>query len=220
VVIALVVGTLLFCINQLDVVIRGDATTGVWVKTALTYVVPIVVSNLGVLTGTRRRADVPRVTRYEATALTQPTPRDRVVRAHVLHALSSAQRRQNLPTEDYPSSRYLSRGCRHLRNHPQDREASGDCHRTHSPGPIPQLRPGNCLGRRTGGKDQRADHRQDDVAERSTSDPPAGGVGAGRRGGHRLGPDRVFVGVLCSSGLEPVALLSGDLEELTAMQAA
>ncbi len=57
--IALVVGTLLFCINQLDVVIRGDATTVVWVKTALTYVVPFVVSNLGVLTGTRRRADLP-----------------------------------------------------------------------------------------------------------------------------------------------------------------
>lgn len=56
--IALVVGTLLFCINQLDVVIRGDATTVVWLKTALTYVVPFVVSNLGVLTGTRRRADL------------------------------------------------------------------------------------------------------------------------------------------------------------------
>jgi len=58
VVIAVVVGTLLFCINQLDVVIRGEATTVVWLKTALTYAVPFVVSNLGVLTGTRRSADL------------------------------------------------------------------------------------------------------------------------------------------------------------------
>jgi len=51
--IALVVGTVLFCINQLDVVIRGDATTLVWLKAALTYAVPLIVSNLGVLTATR-----------------------------------------------------------------------------------------------------------------------------------------------------------------------
>ncbi len=57
--IALVVGTVLFCINQLDVVIRGDATTLVWLKAALTYVVPLIVSNLGVLTATRRSPDVP-----------------------------------------------------------------------------------------------------------------------------------------------------------------
>ena len=29
--IAVVVGTVLFCINQLDVVLRGDATTAVWI---------------------------------------------------------------------------------------------------------------------------------------------------------------------------------------------
>jgi len=56
--IALVVGTVLFCINQLDVVIRGDATALVWLKAALTYAVPFVVSNLGVLTATRRSADL------------------------------------------------------------------------------------------------------------------------------------------------------------------
>lgn len=56
-VIALVVGTLLFCINQLDVVIRGDATAAVWVKSAVTYVVPFAVSNAGVLVGSRRRHD-------------------------------------------------------------------------------------------------------------------------------------------------------------------
>ena len=53
--IALIVGTVLFVINQLDVVVRGDATTVVWLKSALTYVVPFVVSNLGVLVATRTR---------------------------------------------------------------------------------------------------------------------------------------------------------------------
>jgi hypothetical protein len=52
-VIAVVVGTVLFAINQLDVVLRGDATTLVWIKTAVTYVVPFCVSNAGVLVATR-----------------------------------------------------------------------------------------------------------------------------------------------------------------------
>ena len=52
--IALVVGTVLFCINQLDIVVRGDATALVWVKTAITYVVPFCVSNAGVLVASRR----------------------------------------------------------------------------------------------------------------------------------------------------------------------
>jgi hypothetical protein len=54
--IALVVGTVLFAINHLDVVLRGDATTATWIKGLTTYLVPFVVSNLGVLTATRRRA--------------------------------------------------------------------------------------------------------------------------------------------------------------------
>jgi len=57
--IALVVGTVLFCINQLDVVLRGDATTTTWVKAGVTYLVPFVVSNLGVLTASRRQPDAP-----------------------------------------------------------------------------------------------------------------------------------------------------------------
>lgn len=52
--IALTVGTILFCINQLDVVLRGDATAAVWIKTAVTYLVPFCVSNAGVLVGSRR----------------------------------------------------------------------------------------------------------------------------------------------------------------------
>jgi hypothetical protein len=57
--IALIVGTILFCINQLDVVVRGDATAIVWIKSAVTYVVPFCVANAGVLVATRhdRRAE-------------------------------------------------------------------------------------------------------------------------------------------------------------------
>lgn len=52
----MVVGTVLFVINQLDVVLSGKATTTTWVKSAVTYLVPFIVSNLGVLTGTKRRS--------------------------------------------------------------------------------------------------------------------------------------------------------------------
>ena len=54
IVIALVVGTVLFCINQLDVVLQGDATPVTWLKVCVTYLVPFTVSNIGVLIGTRR----------------------------------------------------------------------------------------------------------------------------------------------------------------------
>lgn len=50
--IALVVGTILFAINQLDIVLRGDADTITWIKTAMTYVVPFCVSSAGLLVGT------------------------------------------------------------------------------------------------------------------------------------------------------------------------
>jgi hypothetical protein len=50
--IAVTVGTVLFAINQLDVVVRGDATTVVWLKSALTDLVPFCVSNAGVLVAT------------------------------------------------------------------------------------------------------------------------------------------------------------------------
>lgn len=53
---ALAVGTVLFAINQLNVVLAGDATAVVWVKTGITYLVPFAVSNIGVLIATRRRA--------------------------------------------------------------------------------------------------------------------------------------------------------------------
>jgi uncharacterized membrane protein len=53
--VALFVGTVLFTINQLDVVLAGHATTGTWVKSATTYLVPFCAANYGVLTATRRR---------------------------------------------------------------------------------------------------------------------------------------------------------------------
>ena len=52
--IAIVVGTILFCINQLDVVLAGRATPLVWMKVGVTYLVPFVVSNVGLLVGARR----------------------------------------------------------------------------------------------------------------------------------------------------------------------
>jgi hypothetical protein len=47
--IALVVGTVLTIINQLDVIIGGDATWLTGLKIAMNYCVPFIVSNLGVL---------------------------------------------------------------------------------------------------------------------------------------------------------------------------
>lgn len=54
--VAVVVGTILFLINQLDVVLSGDATGRTWIKAVTTYIVPFCVANYGVLTGTRRPA--------------------------------------------------------------------------------------------------------------------------------------------------------------------
>lgn len=50
-----IVGALLFGINQLDVVLAGDATTAVWLKGVLTFAVPFAVSNVGILIATHRR---------------------------------------------------------------------------------------------------------------------------------------------------------------------
>ena len=52
--IALVVGAILTAINQLDVILGGDATTATWVKCATNFLVPFVVSNLGLLGGRPR----------------------------------------------------------------------------------------------------------------------------------------------------------------------
>jgi len=51
--IALVVGTVLTLINQADVIARGDATWLTAVKVGMNFVVPFIVSNLGVISGAR-----------------------------------------------------------------------------------------------------------------------------------------------------------------------
>lgn len=63
--IALVVGLVLTGINQLDVIVSGDATTATFVKCALNFCVPFVVSNLGLLAGRREE-----LARAAAAALT------------------------------------------------------------------------------------------------------------------------------------------------------
>lgn len=55
--VAVVVGTVLFCINQLDVVITGHATASTWIKITSTYLVPFCVANYGILTATHRSAE-------------------------------------------------------------------------------------------------------------------------------------------------------------------
>ncbi|HEV2034414.1 MAG TPA: nitrate/nitrite transporter NrtS [Candidatus Dormibacteraeota bacterium] len=54
--VALLVGTVLVAINQLDIVIAGRATPGTWLKIALTYLVPFCVANYGLLVGARGEA--------------------------------------------------------------------------------------------------------------------------------------------------------------------
>jgi hypothetical protein len=54
--VALIVGTLFFTMNQLGIILDGNATALVWLKVALTYLTPLVVSNVGVLSATRRTA--------------------------------------------------------------------------------------------------------------------------------------------------------------------
>ncbi len=49
-----VVGTLLFLINQSQVVFSGQATVATWVRIGLSYLVPFVVANYGIVTASRR----------------------------------------------------------------------------------------------------------------------------------------------------------------------
>ena len=54
--VALIVGTAFFAMNQLGVILAGRATALVWFKAALTYLTPLLVSNYGLLSATRRGA--------------------------------------------------------------------------------------------------------------------------------------------------------------------
>ena len=55
--VALIVGTIIFLINQLDVVLGHKATLVTYLKCGVTYLVPFCVSNYGILIATRRRED-------------------------------------------------------------------------------------------------------------------------------------------------------------------
>ncbi len=52
--VALVVGTILFAINQLDAVLRGELTLVIAAKIALTYLVPYCVSTYSALEASRQ----------------------------------------------------------------------------------------------------------------------------------------------------------------------
>lgn len=53
--IALVVGTLLSVVNQLHVVVQGDATWATWARVATNYAVPYTVASIGFLSACRVR---------------------------------------------------------------------------------------------------------------------------------------------------------------------
>lgn len=57
-IVAAIVGTMLLLINQLDVLLEGRIGGVLLVKAVLTYMVPFLVSNYGVLVATRRRPGV------------------------------------------------------------------------------------------------------------------------------------------------------------------
>ena len=51
---AALVGTILFLINQADVVFGGLATGTTWTKIGLSYLIPFFVSNYGIVVASRR----------------------------------------------------------------------------------------------------------------------------------------------------------------------
>jgi len=79
--IALTVGTTFFTMNQLGIVLDGKATAIVWIKAALTYLTPLIVSNLGMLSATRR------IVEKAADEPVAPRPRLHLVPAVLLAAV-------------------------------------------------------------------------------------------------------------------------------------
>src|SRR6476661_7286731 len=70
--VAVVVGTAFFAMNQLGVILHGGGTALVWLKAGLTYLTPLVVSNVGVVTATRRAATA--TTESTARSMVKPRP--------------------------------------------------------------------------------------------------------------------------------------------------
>jgi hypothetical protein len=53
--VAIVVGTVLSIVNQLQVVLDGDATWATWVRIVVNYAVPYLVASIGFLSACRAR---------------------------------------------------------------------------------------------------------------------------------------------------------------------
>jgi hypothetical protein len=51
--IALVVGTVLSLVNQVDVIVGGEATAVTWIRVGVNYLVPFLVSSAGFYAGER-----------------------------------------------------------------------------------------------------------------------------------------------------------------------
>ncbi len=51
----ILVGTILFLINQAQVVFSGQATVATWIRIGLSYIVPFLVANYGIVIASRRR---------------------------------------------------------------------------------------------------------------------------------------------------------------------
>jgi hypothetical protein len=79
--VALIVGSAFFAMNQLSVIVAGQATAIVWLKAALTYLTPLLVSSFGVLSATRQSAasspspEHPARVRQRCACLGGPRPR-------------------------------------------------------------------------------------------------------------------------------------------------
>jgi hypothetical protein len=53
--VALLVGSTFFAMNQLPAILAGRAGFALWLKGLLTYLTPLVVSHIGMLSATHRR---------------------------------------------------------------------------------------------------------------------------------------------------------------------
>lgn len=52
--IAIVVGLIITTINQLDIIVSGEADAVTWIKCGFNFLIPFVVSNVGLLSGRPR----------------------------------------------------------------------------------------------------------------------------------------------------------------------
>ena len=55
---ALIIGSVFVAMNQLSIILAGNADTIIWLKVAMTYLTPVFVSNFGVLSATRAKPNL------------------------------------------------------------------------------------------------------------------------------------------------------------------